>query len=339
MGKNYYDILGVDKNADEKEIKKSYKKLALQWHPDKFATKSESEKKEAEDKFKEITEAYDVLSDSEKRKKYDFQQSMGNRNGWYSPFSGFGDNIWGGFGRQEPQKEVGGDIYVNLNVSLQDIYKQKHIEFKYNKRVPCNHCNGTGAENGKLNYCSNCGGTGVISNTKVQGNAIFTTQTQCPKCNGKGKTPEKICTHCNGEGLETIKASISIVIPSEVFDNSSMMIRGEGDLPKSQNGIPGNLIIVFHIKEDDYFKVENKTLVHEEIVPLIDCLIGCNVKIKTINGGEKEIKLNELTENNKKYEFNDVGMWGKPYIVRIKYKMPDKLTDKQKNLLKEFNNA
>ena len=88
----------------------------------------------------------------EKRKKYDFQQSMGNRNGWYSPFSGFGDNIWGGFGRQEPQKEVGGDIYVNLNVSLQDIYKQKHIEFKYNKRVPCNHCNGTGAENGKLNY-------------------------------------------------------------------------------------------------------------------------------------------------------------------------------------------
>lgn len=336
MAKNYYEILGVDSKATADELKKAYRKLSIKYHPDK-----NPDNKEAEEKFKEIAEAYSVLSDEEKRKKYDWEQTIGGgENGgdaWdFFRNRGFSD-FFNGFGRQQAPIERGNDVYVNVNVSLQDIYQQKTGTIKYTKHVPCHFCNGTGAEDGKIKYCTTCNGTGMVSSTKVQGNAIFTSQSPCPTCGGSGKIPEKACAHCNGTGLEAAKGNVEFTIPNGVFDGATMLMERLGDLPKTSNGIPGNLIIVFHINKDEYFRVSNGNLVHDEYVPFTDCLLGCKRSIKTIDGKERTIEIPELTPDGKRYTFDDVGMWGKPYTVLIKYKLPTKLSKKEKDLLKELN--
>lgn len=341
MAKNYYDILGVTEEEkklpnDEfkKVIRKKYKPLALKYHPDKNPGN-----KEAEEKFKEIAEAYDILSDDEKRQKYDFEQSGGGFGG----FGGFNMNDFGfgfspfgsGFGNRQ-RVEKGTDIFLNLNVTLQDIYESKNIDVKYDKKIPCSHCNGTGAEGGKVKRCSTCGGTGVVTRTEMKGNMHFMSQSPCPDCHGQGETYEKMCPHCKGNGFETIKANIRMNIPKEAFDGAQMVMQGYGNLPKGKNGIPGNLVIIFRIKPDGYFKVQNGTIVHDEYVDIVDCLIGCDRKIKTISGKEYTINIPELTEEGKRFIFHDDGMWNKPYTVYVKYKLPKKINNKQRDLLKEF---
>lgn len=328
--KNYYDILGVDKNVSNDELKRVYKKLALQFHPDR-----NPDNKEAEEKFKEIAEAYSVLSDDEKRRQYDIEQSMGE--GGFNPFAGFGGfgDFFGGFGRQQTV-EHGNDVHVRVEVSLQDIYTNNRIKVKYNKNIPCHFCNGTGAENGKVKTCHTCNGTGMISKTQINRNMMYTSQTVCPDCRGKGTIFENACPSCHGNGFEKSESIVEFNIPSNVFDGANMMLSGYGDLPKSKNGIPGNLVVTFNIRQDDYFKVANGTLLHIEYVPLTDCLLGCNRTIRTIDGKEINIEIPELTEHGKKYLFNEYGMWGKPYTVIVRYKLPEQLTKKQKELLGKF---
>lgn len=328
--KNYYKILGVDKNVQPDELKRVYKKLALQFHPDR-----NPDNKEAEEKFKEIAEAYSILSDEEKRRQYDIEQSMGGRG--FNPFAGFGGfgDFLDGFGRHQTV-EHGNDLYLTVEVSLQDIYNNNRIKVKYNKNVPCHFCNGTGAENGKVKTCNTCNGTGMVSNTQINGNMIYTSQMICPDCHGKGSTFENICLSCGGSGYESNESGVEFNVPSNVFEGANMKLNGYGDLSKSKNGLPGDLIITFNIRQDDYFKVANGTLLHIEYVPLTDCLLGCNRTIKTIDGKEIKIEIPELTEHGKKYLFNEYGMWGKPYTVIVRYKLPEKLTNKQKQLLEKF---
>lgn len=342
MAKNYYDILGITEEEkklpnDEfkKILKKKYKPLALQFHPDKNPGN-----KEAEEKFKEVAEAYEILSDNEKRQKYDFEQTGGG----FSAFSGFDMSDFGfgfnpfasGFGNHQQRVEKGSDIHLNLNVTLQDIYEGKNIDIKYDKKIPCSHCNGTGAEGGKVKRCPTCGGTGMVTRTEMRGNMHFMSQSPCPDCHGKGETYEKMCPHCHGSGFENNKTSLRMNIPKEAFDGAQMMMQGHGNLPRSKNGVPGNLIINFKVKPDDYFKVQNGAITHDEYIDVIDCLIGCNRKIKTISGKEYNINIPELTEEGKKFIFHEGGMWNKPYTVYVKYKLPKKLTDKQRELLNEF---
>ena len=343
MAKDYYEILGLTeedkklpKDEFKKKLKKIFKPLAVKYHPDK-----NQGDKDAEEKFKELNEAYDTLLDDDKRQKYDTEQ-MGIGGSDFDPFSafrghgGFSD-FFSGFGRQQ-QVEKGNDVYVNVNVSLEDIYNEKDIEVAYNKRTPCHHCNGTGAEGGKVTICPVCGGRGMVSNTQVHGNAIYTTQKPCTNCNGQGNIIDKKCDHCNGTGNETIPSKVNFKIPSGAFDNASMLMEGYGDLPKSRNGIPGNLVVTFHVKPHDYFKVENGMLTHDEYIPFTDCLLGCKRTIKGINGKEYMLNIPELTRDEKRFAFRDIGMWGKPFTVTVKYEMPNKLTDKQKEILKNFNN-
>lgn len=346
MSKNYYDILDIseeEKKLSDSEfnklLKKKYKKLALQYHPDK-----NQGDKECEDKFKDISEAYEVLSDEKKRKQYDFQQSIGSSGfDTFSPFmnnGGFSDvfSNFGGFGRHRQQQpiEKGGDIYVNLTVSLEDIYNEKEIEFSYNRKAPCSKCDGTGAKDKKIITCHHCNGTGIITNTQVNGNMIYQTQSVCPHCKGLGKYPEVKCSNCNGSGFEVIDSKMKVKIPSGAFDNSTILISDYGDLPRSKNGIPGDLILVIHIKENDYFRISNGYLVHDEYVPFTDCLLGCEVKVKTVGGDYLTINIPELTETNTKFSFTKGSMWNKPYIVFIKHKYPKTLSKKQKTLLKDF---
>lgn len=344
MSKSYYDILEIseeDKKLSKddfiKKLKSNYKKLSLKYHPDR-----NPDNPEAEEKFKEIASAYEVLSNEEKRQKYDWEQNIQNGGG-FNPFSRFSSGDFNAFNNDffnpfSRQNHIikGEDIHVNIHVSLQDIYNQKNITINYKKKIPCSKCNGTGAENGNIKQCPHCNGTGMISNTKIHGNTIFTSQSPCPHCKGKGNIIEKKCTHCYGTGFDSINATIDIKIPSEVTDNSHVRIEGHGALPSELNGIPGDLYINFFITSDTYFQVVNGILVHKEKVPLTKCLLGGKIKIKTISGKEKEIIIPELSENGKKYVFNNDGMWNKPYIVFIEYELPKKLTKKQKELLKDF---
>ena len=338
MAKNYYDILGVSQNATPDEIKKSYRKLAAKYHPDKNPGD-----KEAEEKFKEVAEAYDTLSDSEKKQQYDWQQTMGSGQGdpWgafgggfggFGGFSGFGG--FGGFGQKPVEK--GQDVYVNVDVSLEDIFNEKEVEVKYNKNAPCHFCSGTGAEGGFVKTCPHCGGSGMITNRSVRGNATYVTQSPCTHCNATGKIAETPCKHCHGSGFENMQGRVSFKVPAGVFENANMLMEGHGDLPRSKNGIPGNLVLIFHIRPNDYFRVVNKTLIHDEYVPITDCLLGTKVKVKTVNGKEVTLDIPELTASGKKYTFDAYGMWGTPYTVYVRYKLPTKLTKKQKELLKEF---
>ena len=348
MSKSYYDILEIseeDKKLSKedfnKKLKSNYKKLSLKYHPDR-----NPDNPEAEEKFKEIAGAYEVLSNDDKRQKYDWEQNIKNGSG-FNPFSRFGNfndfndfntSNYDFFSQFSHQNHIikGEDVYINVHVSLKDIYNQKNITINYKKKVPCSKCNGTGAENGNIKQCPHCNGTGMISNTKIHGNTIFTSQSPCPHCKGKGNIIEKKCTHCYGTGFEDTNATINFNIPSEASDKSQLMMKGYGSLPNSTNGIPGDLIIIINVSSDSYFQVVNGILVHTEEVPISKCLLGDKIKIKTISGKEKEIVIPELSEHGKKYTFNEDGMWGKPYIVFIKYKLPKKLTKKQKELLKEF---
>ena len=167
----------------------------------------------------------------------------------------------------------------------------------------------------------------------------FTQQTVCPHCGGQGKTAETPCSHCNGSGLQGSKATIRIRVPNEAFEGANMLLEGHGDLPKSKDGIPGNLVLIFHVKENDYFRVTNNGLVHDEYVDFTDCLLGCTKEVKTVNGKTIKIDIPELTPSGKKYTFTEGGMWKKPYTVYVKYKLPEKLSKKQKEMLKEFNHA
>ena len=277
-----------------------------------------------------------VLYDNDKRKQYDMEQSM--KNGSFNPFAGFGggfSDFFGGFGKQRTF-ERGNDVYINIDVTLQDIYNSNKIKVKYNKNVPCHFCNGTGSESGKTKTCHICNGTGMISRTQINGNIMYTTQSPCSECHGTGQIIEKHCTSCNGSGFEKIETVIEFNVPNNVFENAKMSLDGYGDLPNSKNGVPGNLIVTFNIKQDEYFKVANGTLLHIEYVPLTECLLGCSKNIKTINGKEIKIEIPELTEHGKKYLFNEYGMWGTPYTVIVRYKLPEQLTKKQKELLEKF---
>ena len=245
MAKDFYEILEITEEEKKlpfeefkKILKRNYKKLALKYHPDKNPGN-----KEAEEKFKEISEANDTLSDEKKKQEYDMRQQGFGGFGGFSGFGGFDFNDFGfgGFSRRQ-QVERGNDIYVNVDVTLEQVYKMDELNFKYTKKVPCGKCNGTGAEGGKITYCTHCGGTGMISETKVQGNTIYTTQKPCPHCYGTGKIIDKHCKDCNGTGFEKIKSDIKIKIPAGVYDGAQIMIEKNGDLPRSKNGIPGNLI-------------------------------------------------------------------------------------------------
>lgn len=331
MDKNYYDILGVKKDATQDELKKAFRKLSMENHPDRNPGN-----KEAEERFKEVAEAYDVLSDTDKRQQYDMEQAYGS--GKFDPFGGWGGGFSDFFNtRNHAPIERGSNIQLIVNVSLEDIYHQRENDVKYTKKVPCHHCKGTGAENAKLKTCTNCNGNGYITTSQLRGNMAFHSQSICPNCQGAGTIPEKSCKHCNGSGFETIDFSVKIKIPAETFDNANMLMQGYGNLPKSKNGIPGDLIVIFKIKPHDYFRISNNNLVHDEDVSLVDCLLGCTIKIKTIDGKEHTLKLPELTKHGERFTFYDSGLWGKPYTVFIRHKMPSKLTDKQKELLREFN--
>lgn len=354
---DYYKILGINKNSDKKEIKKAYRKLALKYHPDKNPSK------EAEEKFKDISEAYAVLSDDQKRKMYDTYGHAGIDQQYSTEdiFRGadFGDIFGGmgfdfndifqqffghqyGFGRSRSIRRKGADLRYDIEIDLQDAYNGLETEIRVPRIEACKECNGTGAENGTaISKCSQCNGTGQIKHTRKTAFGLFSQVAPCNKCNGQGSIIERYCKKCRGKGNIQVTRNIDIKIPKGVDNGSQLRLAGEGE---SDIGGNGDLYLVIHIKKDKSYKRNNSDLYISKTITYPQAALGTKIEVKTIDGSIEKVKIPEGTEYGDIIRIKNKGM---PYLrgrgfgdlfIEIKIETPKRLSRKAKKLLDELNN-
>ena len=294
--RDFYEVLGIAKGASDTEIKKAYRKAAMKYHPDKFSGANESEKKEAEDKFKEINEAYQILSDENKRAQYDrfghaaFENGGGAGAGGFGGFSGgfedlgdifgsfFGGNGgfggFGGFGNSRQRgPEPGEDLRYNLELTLEEAAKGVEKTLKYKRTGTCKTCHGTGAQEGsKMNKCSKCNGTGTIHVTQRTVFGNFQTAQECDVCHGKGEIPEKKCKKCHGTGIDTETVEKTIKIPAGIDDGQKLRLSGMGNA-STEGGPNGDLYVYITVKQHPFFErngvdksVMYQSLLHKQLL-------------------------------------------------------------------------
>ena len=315
--KDYYEVLGVDKSASADEIKKAYRKLAVKYHPDKNPGD-----KEAEEKFKEAAEAYSILSDPDKKAKYDqfghagvdgagpdFSGGFGNLNdilndlfggafgGGFGGFSGFGGGFGGGRSNQRQQRVYRGrDIRVRVKLTLEEIAKGVEKEISIEKSVPCTDCGGRGAKNSSdVKTCTACGGTGQVQRVV---NSLFgqtMTYSTCQQCGGEGKIITNPCRTCGGSGLVRKRETIKVKIPAGVEAGMQLTIQGEGHAAKN-NGINGDLLVVIEEQEHKDFKREGNNLYYTKVISIADAILGAEVEIPCLDGPRK-VKVDAGTQS------------------------------------------
>lgn len=312
--RDYYEVLGVSKNADENELKKAYRQMALKYHPDKNPGD-----KEAEEKFKEAAEAYEVLNNPEKRRRYDQFGHAGLGNSGSGGFSGgmtiedifsqFGDifgghfggfdSFFGGGGRSGGRRVTRGtNLRVKVKLSLEDILNGVEKKIKVNKYIKCHVCNGTGAKNGSsVSSCSTCRGTGQV--TKVTNTFIgqMQTTTTCPTCGGQGQTIREKCMDCMGDGIVKGEEVISINIPSGVSEGMQLSMSGKGNAA-ARGGIPGDLIILVEEAEHEHFTRDGMNIIYDCPISIPDVALGATLEIPTLEG-KARIKIEPGTQPGK----------------------------------------
>jgi len=343
--KDYYNILGVGRDATDEDIKKAYKKLVLQYHPDRQQGKTDKEKEIADAKFKEINEAYHILTDSTKRKLYDtygtvdeqVDEGMGHMSDFMREFmrrNGFTEN---GF----QNKSMGSNIEVHVNLTVAEILGGKKKEVTFKRARKCVHCNGTGSADGRESKCPNCGGTGFVTRFHRSGFGAVQQTMTCPSCGGSGKVVTSPCHHCGGSGLEDKEDKISFNIPIGVCDGAYTVFSGYGD--ESPDGGPaGDAILIFHIDMPDGFSVGKAamqygiptsdiySIVGEINVPILDCITGGDVKFVHPDGKKIKFKIGKCTEDGTSVRMAGKGLprkngtMGDLYMV-IHAKMPKTL--------------
>ena len=309
--RDYYEVLGVDKNASEDEIKKAYRKLAIKYHPDKNPGD-----KDAEAKFKEAAEAYDVLHDPEKRKQYDQfgfdgPAGMGGSGGFGGAanmdmddiFSMFGD-IFGGHGgfsgfsgfgggtrsRQHVQFR-GSDLRLKVRLTLQEIATGITKKFKVKKDVTCAHCHGTGAESGSgTDTCPTCHGQGIVTKTVRTMLGMMQTQTECPTCHGEGTVIKNPCQTCHGTGVTKGEEVVEIKIPAGVAEGMVVNVPGKGNAGK-RNGITGDIQVYIEEEPNDTFVRDGNDLIYNELLDFPTAALGGNLEIPLVDGGKVRMKV------------------------------------------------
>ena len=362
--RDYYDVLGVDKGASSDEIKKAYRKMAIKYHPDKYAQSSEDERKAAEEKFKEAAEAYDVLSDADKRAKYDqFGHSMGAGFGggaggggsYYGGgmsmediFSHFGDifgdmggHFGGGFGGYESERprrkktNKGTDLRITVKVSLKDIMNGVDKKLKIPKTVACSHCNGTGAKDGTaFKTCPRCHGAGYVETVQQTFMGAMRSQTVCPECNGEGKIITEPCTYCNGTGVEKKDEIVEFHIPAGVEDGMVLTMRGQGNAPR-HGGINGDLLIKIQEEKDPDLIRDGDDLIYNLMLDIPTAVLGGSAEIPMVEG-KARVKIPAGTQPGKvlrlrgkglpKFQSNVKG----DILVNVMVYMPENLGDAEK---------
>ena len=355
--RDYYEVLGVDKNADKKTIKKAYRKLAMKYHPDV------NHEEGAEEKFKELSEAYGVLSDDEKRKRYDqfghagmdgfSQEDIFNNINFEDIFNGFGfgGGSQGGFGSIFDLFGFGGessgpsgrgqDISQIVELTLEEVASgvSKDLDVRHKKKCP--KCNGTRAEPGSsVKTCPQCNGAGQVKQVQNTPLGQFATVSKCPQCNGEGQHVEKPCTECHGSGLKTTTNKISINIPAGVETGTKLRVSGEGD--DGIRGAPsGDLYVTIKVLKHDLFRREGQDLFYDLPISYVQACLGDSVDVPTIDG-EASFNIPAGTQSGSTFKLRGEGIkslnWsGKGNLyVKVQVVVPKKLSAKQKEVLKEF---
>ncbi|ARU55561.1 chaperone Hsp40 [Oleiphilus messinensis] len=344
--RDYYEILGLAKTAEAKEIKQAYRKLAMKYHPDR-----NSDDPEAEDKFKEATEAYEVLSTPEKREAYDRyghagvdpnMASGGGFGGGGASFADifgdvFGDIFSGGGGGGRSRSAKGADLRYNLELDLEDAVRGKTVKIKIPTHVNCEDCDGSGAQKGtEPENCGTCHGVGQI---RMQ-QGFFSVQQTCPHCRGRGKVIKSPCKTCHGAGLVEEQKTLSVKVPPGVDTGDRIRLAGEGEVG-ARGGPPGDLYVQVMVKDHPIFVRDGKNLYCDVPITFGDAALGGELEVPTLDGRVK-LKIPPETQTGKLFRLRGKGVTpvrggaAGDLLCRVTVETPVNLTKKQKDLLREF---
>jgi len=345
---DYYDILGIPRSADDKEIKKAYRNLARKFHPDVCKDPG------AEEKFKEINEAYSVLSDEQKKAQYDnmghetytnasrgsYTGGGGFGGGFSADFSGFGDifDFFGG-GQRRSGPQPGADLLMRIQIRLEDAVSGVDRDIEVMHTEPCEACNGSGSETKRLNTCPRCGGTGQMRQAAHSAFGQFVRMTTCSQCNGKGKIPEKVCRECRGSGHSRVKRKVSVHIPAGI--DNGMRLRMEGYGEAGDYGAPnGDLFIEVYVQTHERFTRNGDNLETTIEISPAQAVLGTSVEIETIDKRHIDLKIPAGIQFNTALKITAEGVKcrGKPgdLLVRVKIVTPKSLSSEQKELYQKL---
>ena len=357
--RDYYEVLGIAKGASKDDIKKAYRKLAIKYHPDRNPGD-----KEAEDKFKEATEAYDVLSDDQKRPLYDQYGFAGldgmggfggsdGAQGYSHAFHDFSDlfgsmgggafgdvfeNLFGGRRRSSSDPSQGASLRYDLDISFHDAVYGTKVDISFQHAETCTSCKGTGcAQGSKRKSCPSCGGVGQVRRSA----GFFAVQQTCPKCAGKGTVIEKPCTACHGSGVEQKSKRMTLSIPAGVDDGKRIVIPHQGDVGQN-DGPAGDLIVVLHVQRHEYFERDGQDLYCAVPVTFVQAALGEKLTITSLDGRKIGIQLPAGTVNGKLLRVKGEGVpvtgtsrKGDLYI-KVVVQTPQRMTARQRELLEEY---
>jgi molecular chaperone DnaJ len=350
--RDYYEVLGVQKKASKDQIKDAYRKLAMQFHPDRNKDAG------AEEKFKEISEAYAVLSDDQKRQQYDNlghqgfdqrykQEDIFRGADFDSIFRdmGFSDIFRSFFGGESfsgyEERNRGQDLAYNLEITLEEAAKGTEKEIEIPRTERCEVCGGSGANPGtSAKVCPRCGGAGKIQNMRKAGFAMYVQVTACPTCKGKGKIIDTPCNTCHGSGIVRRRRKITVKVPKGIDEGYQLRLRGEGEMA-ANNGEPGDLYVVVHVKQDPQFMREGDDLWHVAIINYPQAALGAEISIPTLDG-TTDIKIRPGTQPGETITLRGKGMprfrgYGRgDLFVRVGISVPEKLTSQQRALLEQL---
>ena len=352
--RDYYEVLGVQRNASKDQIKDAYRKLAMQFHPDR------NKEIGAEEKFKEISEAYAVLSDDQKRQQYNTlghqgfdqrykQEDIFRGADFDSVFRdmGFGDifrTIFGGaggFGGFGEERTQGQDLAYDLEITLEEAAKGTEKEIEIPRTEKCDVCGGSGANPGtSARICPRCNGAGKVQNMRKAGFATYVQVTACPTCRGKGKLIDSPCNNCRGSGLVRRRRKISVKVPMGIDEGYQLRLRGEGETPPN-NGEPGDLYVLVHVKQHPEFVREGDDLWHIAVLTYPQAALGAEISIPTLEG-LTTVRVHPGTQVGETITMRGKGMprfrgYGRgDLLVRIGVSIPEKLTAQQRVLLEQL---
>ena len=333
MKRDYYEVLGVGKNASEDEIKKAYRKIAIKYHPDRNPGD-----KEAEEKFKEAAEAYDVLHDPQKRQQYD-------QFGFDGPMGGFGG--FGGGGGRRTQKYRGSDLRLKVRLTLEEINQGVTKKFKVRKDIPCSHCHGTGAEAGSgTEQCPTCHGSGVITHTTQSIFGMMQTQGVCPTCGGEGTIIKNKCRECQGEGIVKGEEVVEIKIPAGVAEGMVVNVPGKGNAGR-RNGISGDIQVFIEEEKSNTFVRDGNDLIYNLLLDFPTAVLGGDIEIPTIEGNKLRVKIDNGTQPGKTLRLRGKGLpavqgYGSgrgDLVVNISVYVPKTLSREEKEAIEKFKNS
>lgn len=344
--RDFYEVLGVDKNADTQTIKRAYRKMAKKYHPDV------NKEPDAEEKFKEVQEAYEVLSDDQKRAAYDryghaaFDQTQGGFGGGASGFGGFGgfEDIFSSFfgggagGSRRPTGPMqGDDRFAQITIDFMEAINGCKKEIKVTVDENCSHCHGTGAKTpNDYQTCPKCGGSGQIRQQQRTAFGTFVNTTTCPDCHGTGKVVKEKCPHCHGKGYQTKTMTVELNIPAGINSKQQLRVAGKGE--RGINGGPnGDLYVEINVRPHEHFVRDGRNILITIPISNVDAVLGCKVDVPTVYG-EVELTIPEGCQHGKMFRLpgkgvkdlrgNGVG----DQIVKVEIKIPTKISREEKEL-------